>query len=112
MKISRRVVGVGFEWETLDDVWDKFHEEVDELKAVEPGSPEAAEEVGDLLFTLVNIARKQDIDAEEALRGTCDKFAARWREMERQAAEEGVDISAVGIEALEHMWQEAKKRVG
>ena len=67
------VVGVGFEWETLDDVWDKVHEEIEELKATEPGSPEAAEEIGDVLFTVVNLARKQGIDAEEALRATCDE---------------------------------------
>ena len=107
-KISRRVVGVGFEWETLDDVWEKFHEEIEELKAVEPGTPEAAEEIGDMLFTLVNIARKQGIDAEEALRGTCDKFVSRWQDMEGQAASSSKDISKLGIEELEAMWQTAK----
>ncbi|MDH4139520.1 MAG: nucleoside triphosphate pyrophosphohydrolase [Coriobacteriia bacterium] len=107
-KISRRVVGVGFEWETLEDVWEKFHEEIDELKATEPGSPEAADEIGDLLFTLVNIARKQGIDAEEALRGTCDKFSARWRVMEADAAKRGEKMASLGIDELERMWQEAK----
>jgi len=108
-KISRRVVGVGFEWESLDDVWEKLHEEIDELKAVEPGSPQAADEIGDVLFTMVNIARKQGIDAEEALRGTCEKFARRWRSMEQQAAEDGQSIADLGIEELESLWQEAKR---
>ncbi len=111
-KISRRVVGVGFEWETLDDVWEKFAEEVEELKETEPGSPEAAEEIGDLLFTLVNVARKQGIDAEEALRGSCGKFIARWRMMEREASRQGLDIGDLGMDEMERMWQEAKKHEG
>ncbi len=107
-KISKRAVSVGFEWETLDDIWDKVHEEIDELKATEPGSPEAAEEIGDLLFTVVNLARKQGIDAEEALRATCDKFARRWSSMEGNAASEGRDIAAYEIEDLERLWKQAK----
>lgn len=107
-KISKRAVSVGFEWETLDDIWDKVHEEIDELKQTEPGSPEAADEIGDLLFTVVNLARKQGIDAEEALRGTCDKFSRRWTSMERTAAAHGKDITAYGIEDLERLWGEAK----
>lgn len=109
-KISRRVVGVGFEWETVDDVWTKFHEEVEELRAAEPGSPNAAEEIGDLLFTLVNIARKHGIDAEEALRGTCDKFVRRWKDMEGSAAEQGSDIADLDLDAMEQLWQQAKEK--
>lgn len=107
-KISKRAVSVGFEWETLDDIWDKVHEEIDELKATEPGSPEAADEIGDLLFTVVNLARKQGIDAEEALRGTCDKFSRRWRSMESDAAAQGQDIAEFGIDGLEQLWGQAK----
>ncbi|MCG2807643.1 MAG: nucleoside triphosphate pyrophosphohydrolase, partial [Coriobacteriia bacterium] len=107
-KISKRAVSVGFEWETLDDVWDKVHEEIDELKATEPGSLEAADEIGDLLFTVVNLARKQGIDAEEALRGTCDKFSRRWRSMESDAAAQGRDIAEFGIDGLEQLWGKAK----
>jgi len=107
-KISKRAVSVGFEWETLDDIWDKVHEEIDELKETDPGSPEAVEEIGDLLFTVVNLARKQGIDAEEALRSTCDKFSRRWGSMEACAASEGKDIAAYPIEDLERLWVVAK----
>lgn len=107
-KISKRAVSVGFEWETLDDIWDKVHEEIDELKETEPGSPEAVDEIGDLLFTVVNLARKQGIDAEEALRSTCDKFSRRWGSMEACAASEGKDITAYQIEDLERLWAQAK----
>ena len=57
-KISRRAVSVGFEWETVEDVWDKVHEEIDELKATEPGTAEAEDELGDLLFTVVNVGAR------------------------------------------------------
>ena len=73
---------------------------IDELKAEEPGSPGAQDEIGDLLFSIVNLARKQGIDAETALRGTCDKFRGRWSAMEKVAAEEEVgECQAGGEEA-------------
>ena len=107
--ISRKAVSAGFEWDSLEGVWAKVHEEIDELKATEPGSPEAVEEIGDLLFTIVNLARKQGIDAETALRGTCDKFRRRWSAMEKAAAEGGEALDALPLEAQEALWQAAKK---
>jgi len=108
-QISRKAVSAGFEWETLDDVWDKVHEEIDELKATEPGSPEAADEIGDVLFTVVNLARKQGIDAETALRGTCDKFRSRWSAMEEAAAGQGRNVSELSLAQQEALWQDAKR---
>jgi tetrapyrrole methylase family protein/MazG family protein len=107
--ISRKAVSAGFEWDSLEGVWAKVHEEIDELKAEEPGSPGAAEEIGDLLFTIVNLARKQGIDAETALRKTCDKFRSRWSAMERTAAEGGEALDALSLEAQEALWQAAKQ---
>jgi tetrapyrrole methylase family protein/MazG family protein len=107
-KISRRAVSVGFEWETVDDVWDKVHEEIDELKAEAPGTDEAAGEVGDLLFTVVNVARKMGVDPEMALRGTCAKFIRRFGHMEQVAAERGDDLAQMGIDDMETLWQHAK----
>lgn len=107
--ISRKAVSAGFEWESLDGVWAKVHEELDELKATEPGSPEAADEIGDLLFTVVNLARKQGIDAETALRGTCDKFRRRWAAMESEARAAARDISELTLEEQEALWQQAKR---
>jgi tetrapyrrole methylase family protein/MazG family protein len=107
--ISRKAVSAGFEWESLDGVWAKVHEEIDELKAEEPGSPEAQDEIGDLLFTIVNLARKQGIDAETALRGTCDKFRGRWSAMEKAAAEGGEALEALPLERQEALWQAAKQ---
>lgn len=108
--ISRKAVSAGFEWETLEDVWAKVHEEIDELKATEPGSAEAMHEIGDLLFTVVNLARKQGIDAESALRFTNEKFRSRWKSMESAAVAEGTDVAEMSIEEQERLWQQAKER--
>lgn len=106
--ISRKAVAAGFEWESLEGVWEKFDEEVEELRATEPGSPEAEDELGDVLFTVVNLARKQGIDAETALRGTCDKFKTRWAAMEAGAAEQGREIHDLSLDEMEALWQRAK----
>jgi tetrapyrrole methylase family protein/MazG family protein len=108
-KMSRRAVAVGFDWETVDDVWAKVHEEIDELKAEAPGSAEAADEVGDLLFTIVNVARKLKVDPETALRATCDKFQRRFGQIEREAEARGEDLSEMGLEEMEALWRLAKQ---
>jgi tetrapyrrole methylase family protein/MazG family protein len=107
--ISRKAVAAGFEWETLDDVWDKVHEELEELRATEVGSAEAADEIGDVLFTVVNLARKQGIDAETALRGTCDKFRSRWSAMEEMAGQSGQTVDELSLDEQEALWQQAKR---
>lgn len=109
-KISRRAAGVGFEWEHLDDVWAKVHEEIDELRAAEPGSADAEDELGDLLFTVVNVARHMDIDAESALRDMCVRFVRRFEDMERTAAERGRDLQGLGPSEWEELWGQAKQR--
>jgi MazG family protein len=107
-KISRRVVAHGFEWEDTEGVYEKLAEEIAELRATAEGSPEAREEIGDLLFTVVNLARKYQVDAEQALRAMNAKFARRWRHMEWAAAEEGATLDELGIDRLEGLWQAAK----
>jgi tetrapyrrole methylase family protein / MazG family protein len=108
-KMSRRAVAVGFEWETIEDVWLKVHEEIDELRATEPDTPEAADEVGDLLFTIVNVARKMGIDPEGALRSTCDKFQRRFADMEKNAAQQGKQLGELDIDDMEALWRLAKE---
>ena len=108
-KISRRAAAAGFEWEDLDGVWAKVHEEIDELKAADPGSPDAAEELGDLLFTVVNVARKMGIDSETALRGTCDKFIRRFEAMERAAGTDGHALDTLDAEGWDRYWEHAKR---
>ncbi len=107
MTISRKAAKAGFEWDDMQGVWDKVHEELDELKeAVSSGDPKhAQEELGDLLFTLVNVARWCDIQPEEGLAGTNQRFLDRFSRVE---AALGGDLQDRSIKELETVWQQAK----
>lgn len=107
-KISKRAAKAGFEWETVEGVWDKFAEERSEFDREARGSKERALEFGDMLFALVNVARHEGIDAEEALAASNRKFRARWSRMESLAREEGLDLEALGAEGLNALWDRAK----
>lgn len=109
-KVSRKAAAAGFEWETVDDVWDKVAEERAEFEAEPKGSAERELEFGDLLFALVNVARKEGIDAESALRASTNKFRERWGAMEREAARHGVDIAELDCLQLNELWDEVKAR--
>lgn len=111
-KLSRRAAAAGFEWDSVEGVWDKVHEEIAELKKAAPGSPEAADEVGDLLFTVVNVARHLGVDAEDALRSMCARFVGRFESMEAFAADEGTDVRELGIDEYERLWAQAKQAEG
>jgi len=109
-KISRKAVNCGFEWDTVDDVWDQVFSEIDELReAVATGDKEAMQlELGDVLFSLVNVARKLNIDSEEALRASCRKFRARWAFMEGAAWATGRTIGELPFNELQALWDQAK----
>ena len=107
MAISRKAAAAGFEWESMEGVWEKVHEELDELKeAVASGDQAHAEsELGDLLFTLVNVARWCELSPQEGLNGTNQRFLQRFAKVE---AALGGDLSGSSIEELEGLWQQAK----
>ncbi|MBE5023391.1 nucleoside triphosphate pyrophosphohydrolase [Olsenella sp. DSM 107455] len=107
-KISKRAAKAGFEWETVADIWDKVAEERAEFEREAPGSDARALEFGDLLFALVNVARREGIDAEEALAASNRKFRARWSRMEDLARAEGLDLDELGTERLNELWDRAK----
>jgi tetrapyrrole methylase family protein/MazG family protein len=104
---SKRAARVGFEWESLEDVFAKFEEERGELlEAVASGDQAQIEhEVGDLAFTLVNIARWLKVEPEEALRKMVDRFTTRFQQMERAADKPLRDLSPAEWDSL---WNEAK----
>lgn len=129
-KISRKAVAAGFEWETIDDVWDKVAEERAELLEAYDAAPKSADgrilsddtaperdplvvaaelEFGDLLFALVNVARKMGIDAESALRASNAKFRRRFSAMERAAWQQGRTVEDLTLDEMEALWQRAKK---
>lgn len=107
-KISKRAAKAGFEWETVADIWGKVAEERAEFEREERGSEAAAEEFGDILFALVNVARREGIDAEEALAASNRKFRRRWSAMERAARAEGRDLEAYSTEELNVLWEQVK----
>lgn len=108
-KVSRKAASAGFEWETVADVWDKVAEERAEFEAEAPGTAERELEFGDLLFALVNVARKEGIDAESALRASTAKFRERWAAMEDAAYEGGVALESLTTEQLNSLWDEVKR---
>ena len=107
-KISKRAAKAGFDWPTTADVWQQMASERAEFEAEEPGSAAAAEEFGDILFSLVNVARREHIDAEAALRASNDKFRRRWAAIEKIAGQRGVELAELSFEDLNALWDEVK----
>ena len=106
--LQRRAARVGFDWPEIEGVVDKVIEEMHELK--DASSAEGrVEEVGDILFTLVNLARWLNVDAEDALRLTNAKFKRRFQNMERLCAERGLVLKDLSLEQQEELWIESKK---
>lgn len=109
-KIQRKSSKVGFEWETVDGAMNKLFEEYNELKvAIEHGSDDnRCEELGDLLFSVVNVSRYLDINSEHALYKACDKYIRRFSMVEQLAAERGIDMKSAELSQLDSLWEEVK----
>ena len=114
-KIQKRAARVGFDWATIGPVIEKIEEELSELRAeLEAGKMEqakVADELGDVLFAVANLARHCKVDPEVALRATNNKFEKRFRHIERRLAETGRKPSDASLEEMEILWQEAKGQV-
>ena len=111
LEVSRRVVKVGFEWPGIGEVLDKVEEEIAELRAeIALGNAErTSDELGDLLFTLVNVARQLKIDPEDALHRMITRFAKRFGAIERSAADTNRAVSDLTLAEMESVWQAAKR---
>jgi MazG family protein len=110
-QISSKAARTGFDWSCADDVIAKLHEEIAEFRvARDAGSTDEMEdELGDLMFTIVNLARFAKVDPEQALRRTNAKFRKRFAHVEKRLAESGEQVAGTSIDRLEELWQEAKK---
>ena len=106
-EMQERAANIGYEWPAIEGVLDKVTEELAELRAAATPA-EQAEEYGDLLFVLVNVARWQGIEAEAALRAANDKFRRRFASVERQAAERAVQLRDLDFAGLDDLWNNAK----
>ena len=110
-KIQKKAAKVGFDWDDISGALAKVHEETTEVEqALAAGNKdEIADEIGDLFFAAVNVARFAGVDAEEALTGANDKFFNRFVLVEKMAGERGIDMKTAGIEVLDKLWDEAKE---
>lgn len=102
-----RTARVGFDWPKIDDVWDKFTEEIAELQQA-VGEEEKAAELGDVFFVLVNLARWYAVDAESALRLANNRFKKRFAFIEKTAREQGRDLMGMSLAEMDALWNQAK----
>ncbi|MBV8117683.1 MAG: nucleoside triphosphate pyrophosphohydrolase, partial [Candidatus Eremiobacteraeota bacterium] len=114
-KMQEKAARVGFDWTDPRDITDKLHEEMRELAEarlragdLRPEDPHVREELGDVLFTVVNLARRLGIDAEGAMRDANEKFDRRFRYMEAYAVAMGRALNDMSLDELEDLWQQAK----
>jgi tetrapyrrole methylase family protein / MazG family protein len=107
-EIQRRVADAGFDWKDIEDVVDKVVEEVSEFRQA-GSAKEKSDEFGDVLFTLVNFARRQGIDSETALRESNERFFRRFTYMEKSCRERGLTFSKLSFDDQNKLWDEAKK---
>ena len=112
-KLQKRAARVGFDWANVAGVWEKIHEEIEEIKtSIKENNPDAIkEEIGDALFSLVNLARKFDIDPEEALQLSSNKFMSRFTYIEEALQKEGRSLKDSSLDEMDSLWKEAKKNL-
>jgi MazG family protein len=110
-QIASKAAGVGFDWENPEQVIDKLHEELAEFNEARRNAAhsELEDELGDMLFVIVNLARFVKVDPEQALRRTNAKFRERFGHIERKLAEQGRTLEQATIDEMEALWQEAKR---
>lgn len=112
IRIQEKVKGIGFEWSDKKDVWDKVKEELAEFEVeAERNSENMEEEFGDLLFSLINYSRFVDINPENALAKTNNKFKSRFQLMEQFIEDDGLVINELGLEKLDVYWEKAKLEI-
>ena len=111
-KIGKQAAYIGFDWRSMSAVFEKIHEELTECEQARGESQQRLEEeIGDLLFTVTNLARHAGVDAETALKKASNKFQRRFEHVERLAGDEGRALDQCDADQLNHLWQLAKQAV-
>ena len=109
-KLQKRCANVGFDWPDVQGCWDKVKEEIIEVEQCEAGSEALAEELGDLMFALVNVVRKHKLDPEAVLRAANSKFEKRFRAVEQALAEQGKTPEQSDLAEMDALWDQVKKQ--
>jgi tetrapyrrole methylase family protein/MazG family protein len=111
-RLQDRASRVGFDWERVEDVFEKLDEELSEFREALKGKRQERieDELGDIFFALVNISRFVGVNPEDALRKTISKFISRFRFIEMSAADAGANLADMSLEEMDALWDEAKKR--
>ncbi|KKO44405.1 nucleoside triphosphate hydrolase [Arsukibacterium ikkense] len=107
-KLQKRCANVGFDWPDVSGCWDKVKEEILEVEQTAPGSKALEEELGDLMFALVNVVRKHKLDPEAVLRAANSKFETRFRGVEQLLAEQDKTPQQSNLDEMEALWQQVK----
>ncbi len=112
LKLTKKAAKVGFDWENADQIFEKLHEEVSELRAAikNEDTDNAAEEIGDLLFVVMNIARHLDVEPETALKQTNRKFRQRFKFIEDELKREGKTLDDADLKEMDDLWNKAKAK--
>ena len=109
-KLQKKAAKVGFDWENAQGALGKVEEELDEVKRAMSGDGDSEEEIGDLLFAAVNVARHLKVDPERAMEKTCNKFIRRFADMERQAEAEHKALAGLSLAELDLLWNRSKEK--
>ena len=107
-KLTKKAAKVKFDWENTDQIFDKLTEETDELKEAIVKNENVEEEIGDLLFVVLNLARKLEVDAETALKKTNRKFRQRFKFIEDELKKDGKTLEDSNLEEMDNLWNQAK----
>ena len=108
-KVQKKAKKAGFDWPDVSGALDKLSEELEELQIALAEGTNVEEELGDLLFSAVNVSRFVKVDTEEALNGATDKFIGRFRKVEEEAARQGRALEGMSLAELDKLWEHAKE---
>ena len=109
-RLQEKAATTGFDWDNVDDIWTKIDEEIEEVRKAssEGNEKELEEEIGDLIFSAVNLSRFMGVNPEDALRRTIKKFESRFKSIEKVAEDSGRDITELSLEEMDKIWESSK----
>ncbi|TFB11820.1 nucleoside triphosphate pyrophosphohydrolase [Candidatus Marinimicrobia bacterium MT.SAG.3] len=109
-RLQEKAATTGFDWDNVDDIWTKIDEEIEEVRKASSGGneKELEEEIGDLIFSAVNLSRFMGVNPEDALRRTIKKFESRFKSIEKAAEVSGRDITELSLEEMDKIWESSK----